>query len=107
MDKAALPYWLLVLQALAVPAIALLGAAIALAQWHTARSKLVLDLFHERMDVYEKLGRTYATILVHDHLTEDAITDFNNACKRPTSYLAAMFLTGWMTSRTRLRDCLT
>jgi hypothetical protein len=31
------------------PAIALLAAAVAWAQWHTARSKLVLDLFNQRM----------------------------------------------------------
>ena len=35
------------------PAIALLAAAIAGAQWYTARSKLSLDLFNQRMEVYE------------------------------------------------------
>ena len=34
-------------------AVALLAAVIAWAQWHTARSKLVLDLFNQRMEVYE------------------------------------------------------
>jgi len=38
-----------------VPAIALLAASVAWAQWHTARSKLVLDLFNLRLAVYNAL----------------------------------------------------
>ena len=43
-----LPYWLKVLAAFSTPAIALLGISIAWAQWATARSKLVLDLYEHR-----------------------------------------------------------
>jgi hypothetical protein len=46
------PFWLKVLSALATPAIALLGFAIAWGQWATARSKLILDLFEKRREVY-------------------------------------------------------
>ena len=35
------------------PAVALLAAAIAWAQWYTTRSKLLLDLFNQRMEVYD------------------------------------------------------
>jgi hypothetical protein len=40
---------------LATTAIAVLGISIAWGQWHTARCKLSLDLFNQRMDIYRKV----------------------------------------------------
>jgi hypothetical protein len=40
---------------LATTAIAALALSITLGQWHTARSKLALDLFNQRMDIYRKI----------------------------------------------------
>jgi len=45
------------------PAIALLAAAIAWAQWYTARSKLALDLFNQRMEVYDATCAVIARVM--------------------------------------------
>ena len=45
------------------PAITLLAAAVAWAQWHTARSKLALDLFNQRMDVYEGVSKVMRNVM--------------------------------------------
>jgi hypothetical protein len=49
------PRWVEVLSALLAPAIALLAAVIAWAQWRTARDRVKLDLFDRRMAAYERL----------------------------------------------------
>lgn len=46
-----------------VPAIALLAAVVAWAQWHTARSKLVLDLFNQRMEVYRGVSEVMGRVM--------------------------------------------
>lgn len=43
------PYWTTYLSAFSVPAIAVLGAAIAYRQWRTAQNKLKLDLFESAL----------------------------------------------------------
>jgi hypothetical protein len=58
-----LPYWMQVLQALAVPTVLLLGAAIALFQWRTAQQKVVLDLFDRRMETYTALRLVVAKVM--------------------------------------------
>jgi hypothetical protein len=50
-----LPYWLQLLQGLAVPVIALLAATIGLLQWYTAHRRAMLDLFDRRMEVYSDI----------------------------------------------------
>jgi hypothetical protein len=42
------------LSGLIASAIALLAVAIAWGQWYTARLKLILDLFNQRMEVYDE-----------------------------------------------------
>jgi hypothetical protein len=43
-----LPLWVLYLQALSTPAIALLASVIGFFQWRTAHQRAVLDLFEKR-----------------------------------------------------------
>ena len=57
-----LPYWMLVLQALAVPAIGLLAAVIGYFQWKTAQQKVLLDLFDRRMATYTALREIVAMV---------------------------------------------
>lgn len=57
-----LPYWMLVLQTLAIPAIALLAAVIGYFQWRTAQQKVVLDLFDRRMATYTSLREVVAAV---------------------------------------------
>jgi hypothetical protein len=57
-----LPYWMLVLQALAVPAIGLLAAVIGYFQWKTAQQKVLLDLFDRRMATYTALREIVAKV---------------------------------------------
>ena len=57
-----LPYWMLVLQALAVPAIGLLAAVIGYFQWKTAQQKVLLDLFDRRMETYTALREIVAKV---------------------------------------------
>ena len=38
---------------LLILAVAVVAAAIAWAQWYTARSRLILDLFNQRMEVHD------------------------------------------------------
>ena len=59
----ALPAWVLYLQALTVPVVALFGAWIAYQQWCTARNKLKSDLFDRRFKIYAAADRFLAYIL--------------------------------------------
>jgi nicotinic acid mononucleotide adenylyltransferase len=43
--------------------IALLAAAMAWAQWYTARSRLILDLFNQRFEVYEGVCTVMARVM--------------------------------------------
>jgi hypothetical protein len=58
-------------------AIALLAAVIAWAQWHTARSKLVLDLFNHRMDVYTGVSKVMARVMRHGTADTEDIVNFS------------------------------
>jgi hypothetical protein len=62
MNSCPLPYWIQLLQALAVPAIALLAAVIGCFQWRTAHQKVVLDLFDRRMVTYTALREVVAMV---------------------------------------------
>jgi hypothetical protein len=59
------------------PAIALLAAVIAWAQWHTARSKLVLDLFNHRMEVYTGVRKVMARVMMHGTADIEDIANFS------------------------------
>lgn len=57
MGSSSLPVWVQVLQALAVPVIAAVGAWVALQQMYLARVKLQHDLFDRRYAVFQALRR--------------------------------------------------
>jgi len=61
--NSSLPFWILALQALAVPVIALLAAVIGYFQWRTAQQKVVLDLFDRRMATYTALREVVAKVM--------------------------------------------
>jgi len=61
---------------LASPAIALLAVAVAWAQWYTARSKLVLDLFNQRIDVYHGVQKVMARVMQRGAADILDISDF-------------------------------
>ncbi len=71
------PRWILVAQALATPALALLGLAIAWAQWRTSRSKLVLDLHEQRMGIYRSLRTIVAPVVSEATATPDTIRKYS------------------------------
>src|SRR5689334_15517507 len=64
-----LPYWLQVIQALATPAIALLAAVIGIAQWRTARHRVILDLFDKRWTVLTDLREVVGDVVRERKLT--------------------------------------
>jgi hypothetical protein len=57
MSSSSLPLWVQVLQALAVPVIAAVGAWVALQQMHIARTKLQHDLYDRRYAVFQAVRR--------------------------------------------------
>jgi hypothetical protein len=65
------------LASLLTPAIALLAVVIAWAQWYTARSKLVLDLFKERMEVYTGVRKVMGRVMQHGTADVEDIANFS------------------------------
>jgi hypothetical protein len=59
MPSCSMPFWVQVLQALAVPVIAAAGAWVALQQMHIARVKLQHDLYDRRYAVFEAVRRFF------------------------------------------------
>lgn len=57
-----LPEWVLILQALLTPAIAVAVAVIAFLQWRTAHQKVVLDLFDRRWKAAEAIKQSLVPI---------------------------------------------
>ncbi|MDX8530086.1 hypothetical protein RFM41_12105 [Mesorhizobium sp. VK25A] len=57
-----LPIWVQYLQSLLTPTIALAVGIIAYRQWKTAHSKLVLDLFEKRLDVYRHVRSAVSVV---------------------------------------------
>jgi hypothetical protein len=70
------------LSGLIASAIALLAVAIAWGQWYTARLKLILDLFNQRMEVYDELSRGCAEVMCYAKQSEETKASFNRACRR-------------------------
>lgn len=70
------PHWSTILAALSTPAIALLGAIIALNQWLTARRKLKLDLYEKKSVVYEAVKSAISRIIATGKTNQDVEWDF-------------------------------
>jgi hypothetical protein len=79
-----LPYWLQLLQGLAVPAIALLAATIGLLQWYTAHRRAMLDLFDRRMEVYSDIRSVIDQITASGKCTYEANFDYLRVIDRAT-----------------------
>lgn len=60
-----LPTWVQYTQALALPALAVVGALIAFLQFRTAHNKLRLDLFERRLRLYETLVQVLGKAVTH------------------------------------------
>lgn len=69
-------------QAVATVAIGALALVIALGQWLTARSKLVLDLFEHRLKIYSDLRKPIAHVMTHASSDMENLIEFDRACDR-------------------------
>jgi hypothetical protein len=76
---ATLPYWIQILQALLAPAIAALAVVIALFQWHTAKQKVVLDLFDRRLTKYLALRDVVAEVVTAGAANQETLFQFLRA----------------------------
>jgi hypothetical protein len=74
-----LPNWVLYLQALSTPAIAILAAVIGFMQWRTAHQRSVLDLFEKRFDAYSRLREVIAQVLTQGTVSPQTAMDFLRA----------------------------
>jgi hypothetical protein len=76
-----LPNWVLYLQALLTPAIALLAVVIGYVQWRTAHQRAVLDAFEKRFEIYQSARAaiteviTKGTVQPHTHIDFLRATD--------------------------------
>jgi hypothetical protein len=77
-----LPYWLQLLQGLAVPVIAVLAVTIGLLQWYTAHGKAMLALFDRRMDVYSNIRRVIDQIAASGRCTYETYLEYLRAIDR-------------------------
>jgi hypothetical protein len=73
MGSSSLPVWVQVLQALAVPVIAVVGAWIALQQMYLARVKLQHDLYDRRFAVYEAARKLLVEIITQGYPSRDQV----------------------------------
>jgi hypothetical protein len=71
-----LPNWVLYLQALSTPAIAVLAAVIGLMQWRTAHQRSALDLFDKRFETYQRMRAIIANVLTHGTAPFSTAIDF-------------------------------
>jgi hypothetical protein len=76
-----LPTWVQYLSALSTPAIALMVAMIAFAQWRTARQRMILDLFERRMNIIDLLSRIASAILFEGTLRNEDVDGFLRATR--------------------------
>lgn len=74
------------------PVIAAIVAVIAFLQWHTARQKMVLDLFDKRFAVYEDLRLVVSRFLENGQLTpiHGQFTPAARATSRPGGMITFM-----------------
>jgi hypothetical protein len=73
------PNWLLYLQALSTPAIAVLAAVIGFMQWRTAHQRAVLDLFEKRWESYSQMRRIISDVLAHGTVSNEARLNYLRA----------------------------
>ena len=66
----------------AIVAIAVFGVSIAYGQWHTARSKLILDLFNQRMEIYGQLRQAVASVLTRGGAEQAILFQWGDASER-------------------------
>lgn len=71
-----LPYWVQLLQALTLPAIAALGLGIAFMQWRTAHKKVLFELFDKRLSLYEELTSCVTQFQANSEERGGLIRDF-------------------------------
>lgn len=73
------PYWIQVLSALAVPAIALLALVVGVAQWRTAQQRAVLDVFDKRWEVHTKIREVLSKVFRDGTVNDDTLRSFLRA----------------------------
>jgi hypothetical protein len=76
MASSALPLWVQILQALAVPTIAVAGAWIAVQQMLIARTKLRHDLYDRRFAVYEAARKLLVEIIQQGHPSREQVREY-------------------------------
>jgi protein-disulfide isomerase-like protein with CxxC motif len=96
-----LPNWVLYLQALSTPAIAILAAVIGFMQWRTAHQRSVLDLFEKRFDVYIEIRAVIAQVLTHGTVADQQSLDFLRAIDK-AQFLFGPEVTAYLNSVYRL-----
>ena len=74
-----LPNWVLYLQALLTPAIALLAVVIAYVQWRTAHQRAVLDVFEKRFEIYQSARAAITEVIRKGTVQPHAHIDFLRA----------------------------
>ena len=91
-------------------AIVAVAAAIAWAQWYTARSKLVLDLFNQRMQVYDGACAVIERVMREGTATTQDVLDVarhvdrakflfgDDVCRYLASVQKALLRIGWCKS---------
>ena len=67
------------LTAMITPAIALLAASVAYAQWRIAKRKLQLDLFDRQYQMYTVIQRMFSKILLEGKADMASFVEFENA----------------------------
>jgi len=74
-----LPKWVLYLQALLTPAIALLAVVIGYVQWRTANQRAVLDVFEKRFEIYQGARAAITEVVTKGTVQPQAHIDFLRA----------------------------
>jgi len=74
-----LPKWVLYLQALLTPAIALLAVVIGYVQWRTAHQRAVLDVFEKRFEIYQGARAAITEVVTKGTVQPQAHIDFLRA----------------------------
>jgi hypothetical protein len=94
-----LPISVQYLTAISTPVIAVMVAAIAFAQWCTARQRMILDLFQRRMDLVDLVSRIATTIVLEGARRIEDVDGFLRATRgdkflfgpEVTSYLSETY----------------
>ncbi len=71
MPMQSVPLWVSILSALSTPMLAVAGSLIAFRQWRTSQSKLKLDLFERRAQVYDAARVLVSRVVTHGKTTQE------------------------------------